>query len=481
MGKFDKLYAALPVWAQNGGINAYAMYWHWLRFGPGYRTWLTDFREREQWDPARWQAYLRSRVATFLRAASENVPYYASTWTAREKQAAAAGRLQELPLLGKEPLRSNAEAFIRRDLDSRGKLVFHTSGSTGTPIASIWSRHELRGSLALREVRSLNWAGVSFRMPRATFSGRMVEPDPASKGPFYRFNRVEGQVYFSAFHLRAETAPNYVAALHRHRIQWMTGYAVSYYLLAKLILEQNLAVPPLKAIVTTSEKVTPEMRQVMERAYRCRVFEEYSTVENAVFASACPHGRLHVSEDAGIVEILRPDGTACAPGEPGEVVATCLLRDLQPLVRFRLGDMAEWDAEPCPCGRHLPVLKEVIGRIEDVVIGEGGRRLVRFHGIFTDQPHVREGQIVQETLDRIRVKVVPTPGFGSDDIANIVARMRQRVGASLEILVEPVERIPRTKAGKFQAVVSLLPRGANAVAETTGLAPADGTAGAPCN
>jgi phenylacetate-CoA ligase len=469
VGRFDKAYARLPVWGQNAAITAFGAYWHWLRFGPGYRESVDAYRRREQLDPAGWKAYLQARTREVLTAAAEHVPYYRETWTPAQKRAAAAGNLFELPLTEKEPLRRSAESFLREDMVGVKRHVFHTSGSTGTPIASIWTSRELRDSLALREVRSINWAGASFREPRATFSGRMVEPDPASKGPYYRFNRIERQVYFSAFHLRPDSAPLYVEALRRHGIQWMTGYAVSYYLLAKFILEGGLKVPPLKAVVTTSEKLTAEMRVTMERAYGCRVYEEYSTVENAVFASECPHGRLHVSEDAGLIEILRADGSACAPGEAGEVVATCLMRDLQPLIRFRLGDMAVWSDEPCTCGRHMPVLKEVVGRIEDVVIGPDGRRLVRFHGIFTDQPHVREGQIVQESLERIRVKVVTSAGFNQADVDNIIGRVQQRVGTDIEVVVEPVDSIPRTKAGKFKAVVSLLQKQGRAEAETTGV------------
>jgi phenylacetate-CoA ligase len=232
---------------------------------------------------------------------------------------------------------------------------------------------------------------------------------------------------------------------------------VSFYLLARFILEDGLKVDaPLRAVVTTSEKVTRGMRETMEHAYRCPVFEEYSTVENAVFASECEYHHLHVSPDSGVVEILRADGTAAEPGEGGEVVATCLMRDYQPMIRFRLGDMAAWDPEPCRCGRAMPVIREVLGRVEDVIIGSDGREMVRFHGIFTDQPHIREGQIIQETLTRIRVKVVPAAGYSERDAANVTARMVQRLGPKVEIVVEPVESIPRTKAGKFQPVISLL-------------------------
>lgn len=456
MGKFDKLYAKLPVWAQHVAVSGFGLYWYWQRFGGDYQTSLNDFLSRDRFSHDEWQTWQQAKLKELLSAAAEHVPYYRDTWNEAEKKAARAGRLQDLPLLEKDPIRANPNAFLRQDLNIKKPLEFFTSGSTGTPIASLWTAPELRASMAVREARSANWAGVSFTVPRATFSGRMVEPDPLSTGPFYRFNIVERQAYFSPFHLRQDTARLYVEALRKHQIQWLTGYAVSYYLLAKFILAESLRVPPLKAVITTSEKVTDEMRDVMESAYGCRVFEEYSTVENVLFASECEVGRLHVSPDVGVVEILRPDGSACEPGEVGEVVATSLMHYSQPFIRFRLGDLAAWDGEACWCGRAMPVIKEIVGRIEDVVTGPDGRQLVRFHGIFVNQPNVREGQIIQETLNRIRVKIVPTDEFNKADVADIIARVQQRLSAEVEVIVEPVAEIPRTKSGKFKAVISLL-------------------------
>lgn len=456
MSRLPSLYARLPIWAQHRAVSAYGVYWHWLRFGPGYQAYVRQFKQRELFTTEEWDAWQRQRLISLLQAAATQVDFYRRTWSTQQISSAAAGTLEELPLLEKADIRSEPEAFLRGDMRPHPRLVFHTSGTTGTPIASIWTAHELRNSMALREVRSAGWAGVSFKSARATFSGRMVEPDPGSKGPFYRYNSAERQVYFSAFHLGPETAARYVQALRDHQVMWLTGYTFSYYLLARLILEQGLKVPELKAVITTSEKLTPEMRKMMEAAYGCRVYEEYSTVENSVFASECEEGKLHVSPDLGVVEILRPDGTPCEAGEVGEVVATCLIREYQPFIRYRVGDLAAWDGGPCTCGRAMPILKEITGRIEDVVTGEDGRQMVRFHGIFVDQPHVVEGQIVQESLSRIRVKVVPTEAFAEADVKDIVGRVRKRLGPSTEVIVETVDRIARTPAGKFQAVVSLI-------------------------
>lgn len=459
MSAFDSLYAKLPVWAQHTTVTAYGLYWRQLRFGNGYTQFVQQYQGREYFTQKKWQVWQAEQLKKILPACMNHVSHYHDHWTDVQKRAALSGDLSALPLLEKDPIRANPKAFIRTNMRPSRPQVFLTSGSTGTPISSYYTISELRQSLALREVRSAGWAGVSFKMSRATFSGRMVEPDPASKGPFYRFNFAERQVYFSPFHLRPDTAQQYVDALNRHQIEWGTGYAVSYYLLALFILEKGIAPPQyLKAIITTSEKLTSEMRSVMEQAYGCRVYEEYSTVENAIFASECEHGRLHVSPDVAVVEILRPDGSACLPGEAGEVVVTSLSKTYQPLIRFRLGDVAMWDADACPCGRQMPVIKEVVGRIEDVVVGPDGRQMVRFHGVFVNQPHVREGQVIQEALDFIHVKVVPSGDFGQEDVNEIIHRVQQRLGKSVKVIVESVNDIPRTKAGKFQAVISKMTR-----------------------
>src|SRR5262245_56880331 len=250
-------YSRLPVLAQHGAVTAYGVYWYWHRFGPGFGEYVRAFRERDRWSRGQWNVWQQARLREVLTVAADRVPYYQQTWSPAEKAAARRGDLAALPLLTKEPLRRDPLGFVASTVKTRTLMCSYTSGSTGTPISVFWSTSELRQSQALREVRSAGWAGVSFRQPRATFSGRMVEPDVESPGPFYRYNAVERQVYFSPFHLRADTAEQYVKALRRHRTAWLTGYAVSTYLLADLMQERGLApVPTLKAVVTTSEKVT---------------------------------------------------------------------------------------------------------------------------------------------------------------------------------------------------------------------------------
>ncbi|MCB9437851.1 MAG: phenylacetate--CoA ligase family protein [Anaerolineales bacterium] len=459
-GYLDKLYKYAPVLVQHMMVSAYGYYWRRLRFGGKFQQEYQAFCDRERFSAEEWQQYTQNQLRALLVSAFTQAPYYTQAWkglvTVQQLEKFTLADLPSLPPVEKSAIRDNPRDFLIGGQPQKKHLVFHTSGSTGTPVATYWLPSELQRSLAMREARSCKFAGVSFKVPRATFSGRIVEPNPESRGPFYRYNTAENQVYFSAFHLRPDTVKIYLHALKRHNIVWFTGYSNSIYQLAQMALDQGLEIPKLKAVITTSEKVTAEMRDVIERAFSTQVYEEYGTVEDSSYVCENEFGQKLISPDAGVLEIVDETFQPVPVDQQGEVLVTGFIRRNQPLIRYRLGDVATMSSETPHCGRNMPVLQEVIGRIEDTIIGPDGRRMVRFHGIFVDQPHVREGQIIQEQIDHIRVRVVPKAGFSEADEQDIMNRIQQRLTTDMRVTVERVEHIERTASGKFQAVISRL-------------------------
>jgi len=201
------------------------------------------------------------------------------------------------------------------------------------------------------------------------------------------------------------------------------------------------------------------MRPTLCEAFRARPYEEFGAVENCVLATECERGRLHVNPDFGILEILDGAGRPAPPGQPGRMVCTGLANRTQPLIRYEIGDMGAWSTEPCPCGRsHLPVLEQIVGRLEDVIIGRDGRATVRFHGLFINLPNVLEGQVIQEELDRIRVRVVPRAELSAAEVETIRRRLADERLGPMHVEVEAVPHIERTERGKFRAVINRLPR-----------------------
>ena len=185
MSALNKLYQNSPVWLQNAMVSAYGLYWHWARFGGDYQKHETDYRARENYSANEWSAYQKRLVKELLALCLAEVPYYREAWGEAILAAAKEGELGGIPILEKDSLREKPQAFLRQDVKPFPKFVFHTSGTTGTPIQSYYTLSELRRSMAIRESRSANWAGVSFSDARATFSGRLVEPDPLQEKTIY--------------------------------------------------------------------------------------------------------------------------------------------------------------------------------------------------------------------------------------------------------------------------------------------------------
>ncbi len=146
------------------------------------------------------------------------------------------------------------------------------------------------------------------------------------------------------------------------------------------------------------------------------------------------------------------------PGEIGEIVCTGFLNYDQPLIRYRIGDMARLAVDQhTRCGRVFPVIEEITGRLEDTVIGKDGREMVRFHGIFVGLPHVVEGQIVQNTLDDFSINIVAMGILSTHEKEVIEQRMKSQLG-EIHINFNLLNEIPRGANGKFKAVVSEVER-----------------------
>ena len=460
----EHLYPYAPVWLQNLGISLYGLAWRNERLGGDFEQYVSGFRERDRWSPQQMQAYVDEQLRAVLLHAYDQVPYYNRVWNeagidGSELAHMTTARLPRLPITPKQNLRATPEEFVARDIAARYKLHrYYTSGSTGTPVTHICTSQAQRRFTAAREVRSFGWAGTSVRKPRSMIGGRLVVPKGVSSPPFYRYNLAERQVYLSAYHIEPGHVQDYVRAFNRYRPRVLTGYAYSHYLLARMMCEQGLALDyEPDALVLSSEKLTQEMKQVIRSAFRARAYEEYGAVENCMLATECECGSLHASPDFGIMEIVDEKGAPVAPGVEGRILCTGLLNEAQPLIRYEIGDVGVWSRESCPCGRgHLPVLQEIVGRLEDVIIGPNGREMVRFHGIFIGLPTVLEGQVIQEASDRFVVKVVATADFGSKEENLIQSRFAERLGP-VSVQIERVRDIPRTERGKFRAVISRLP------------------------
>jgi phenylacetate-CoA ligase len=252
--------------------------------------------------------------------------------------------------------------------------------------------------------------------------------------------------------------PCYAAALERFRPVYLSGYPSAMYVLAEHYRQSGKAAPKLRSALTSAETLLDTQRRIIEETFSTRVLDQYGQAEMQSFWYECEAGRMHAHPLAGVTEIVRPDGTPAAPGEMGEVVLTGLVNYAMPLIRYRVGDTARFAAGPCSCGRGMPVIEEIGGRLDDFVYTRERGALGRLDPVLKGVRNIVESQLEQESLDSLRVRFVPAPGFSGEDLHMFEDNLRARVGRSIHLEFECTDRIPRSANGKFRFVISRLDR-----------------------
>jgi hypothetical protein len=213
--------------------------------------------------------------------------------------------------------------------------------------------------------------------------------------------------------------------------------------------ERGMRIEGIAGLWTQSESFDGADRRSIEAAWEARIYDLYGMQEKCVLMTERERGRLHVRSEVGLVELV-----PATDSELSEVVATGFFNAAMPFLRYRTRDLAEPEAAPCPCGRELPTVKRVVGRVEDRLYASDGRQIFEVDSAIADLPHIRSCQSVQERLQSIRVRVVPTSAFSDSDVRTLCERLRRLLGSDMDIDVERCEAIPRTATGKQRFVVS---------------------------
>lgn len=440
-------------------VNVYGWQWKRRRFGGIFQQEYEAAKSRDYFTTGQWEAYQLEELRKILTHANETVPYYKELFSKQglhsaDFKQADLSILHKLPILTKDVLREQGITTLLSNKLEKGGTFLNSSGSTGTPVQILYSPAMHQRWFGIFEHRVRNWAGVSSFEPRGMIGGRKVVPD--HKPPFHRYNYFEKQVYFSNYDISNANAQAYIDAMNKYNITYLTGYASGNYLLAKCIQELGLQAPRLKAILPSSFKLDAEMRKLLGDVYQCKVFDSWGSVEACGLITECEHGSLHINPDAGIIEILDDDMKPVPPGIEGKVYCTGLLNYDQPLIRYQIGDrMVQGKQEYCSCGRTMPVIEEVTGRLEDVIISKDGRKMVYFLYIYFGIPAIRQSQLIQETPDLIVLNLAVSNALSVMEENLITERILAQVG-KVTVQFNYVDTIPLNANGKYRAVISKL-------------------------
>jgi len=417
--------------------------------------------ERAQWwAPEQVLEQQFRQIREVATHASATTPFYREHF-----QRAGIGSAEELtpdtigrwPLLEKSALQRDRAALCASTYPKEhGKAVeVHTTGSTGEPVSVLRTEIEnffvnalvLRGHLWHERDFAAKYAALRSRLPRSGAEHWWgAETNVAFRtGPVVTMGSISDP---------------------REQLKWLLAerpaYLQTYPTVLRALLEESRAtgqVPVgLRQVITFTEMLPADLRPLVHRLWKARVVDVYSCEEFGAVALQCPrYEHYHVQAENLLVEILREDGTACLPGEMGRVVVTALHNFATPLLRYELGDYAEV-GEPCPCGRGLPVLQRIVGRVRNLARDPDGRRFrpfIPFDG-WRDIAPLRKIQLVQGSLEHIELRYEMERDLSIVEEERLTAMLQSKLGYPFGINFLRVERIERRPGEKYEDFISEL-------------------------
>ncbi|MFN0316535.1 MAG: phenylacetate--CoA ligase family protein [Burkholderiales bacterium] len=362
--------------------------------------------------------------------------------------------LQRLPFLTKADIRTHSDDL--RASGATGLARFNTGGSSGEPLVFYIGKERVSHDVAAKW-RATRWWGVDIGDPEIVVWGSPIELGSQDRLRVIR-DRIMRTQLLPAFEMSEERLDGFIGDIIRMRPRMLFGYPSALSHIARHACLRGIRLDRLgiRVAFVTAELLYDSQRASIERTFGCRVANGYGGRDAGFLAHECPAGSMHITAEDVIIEIVGNSGNVLPAGQPGEVVVTHLATRAFPFIRYRTGDVAVLQAGSCECGRGLPVIKDVRGRVTDFVIAKDGTVM---HGlaliyVVRDLPGIKQFKIEQESLDRTTVHVVPGEGFGADTRQIIMTGMKARLGASVDIVVNTVINIPAERSGKFRYVVS---------------------------
>ncbi|HWB40754.1 MAG TPA: hypothetical protein VG500_05825, partial [Gemmatimonadales bacterium] len=366
---------------------------------------------------------------------------------------------EALPLLDREIIaRHGVDAFLTGGPAPLFSVT--TSGSTGTP------GRFLRSGLEEAEF-SARWSRgyAAFGCGRRDRQGNVAtvgKPERTGGAALLRALRILPRVERIASSAPPEQVLERVRAL---RPPILTGYAAAIEALAEHVVATGARIKPPCAVFCTAMEVTDRCLDLAEQAFRAPAVDVYVTNEAGVIAWSCPlrRGRLHVNEDAVLVEVVGPDGAAVPSGTRGELVVTPLSLAAMPLIRYRTGDIAARLAGTCECGRGLGLMTRVEGRTAHAIRRPHGGLITTpvitsLFGRANAYEWVRRFQVREEPGFRLRILLETRQPPSEAQLATLAATLQEGVGPDFQVVLAMVDRIPLAPSGKLQFLVPLAPQ-----------------------
>ncbi|MBS1509699.1 MAG: aminotransferase class I/II-fold pyridoxal phosphate-dependent enzyme [Bacteroidetes bacterium] len=384
--------------------------------------------------------------------AAKDVPYYQALFKQinfdPERDFKQLSDLEKIPVLTKEIIRKEYKNLINPKYSGYA-IEYATSGSTGEPQKMLLTPYMVAIDKAMI-FRHHSWSTNKARP--IIFSLRSyVLKDP--NAPLFKYSSVEKTYYFSAYNLNHSNAAYYIQELKKINPDILRGYPSSISFLCDYLTAADVQqLTNLKGIYTSSETLSDEERNKIERLFGKRLFNWYGMTEPAIIIKEGPeHDGMHLCLEYGYPEY----GDTDAPNVK-KLITTSFYNSVMPFIRYDTGDLVELaDHTTANSAIKLPVVKTVLGRKDDFIVGLNGAKLpsINFYTLFREFTKIKAFQIVQYSTLEVLVLIRTIEKLSEEEMAALRKGMELRIGPGINISIEEREKFFTNADGKTLVVV----------------------------
>jgi len=441
----------------------------WLGFHAVYR-WTREFRifrqlERSQWWPREKLLDLQwTKLKRLLRHSYETVPLYKEKFQGAgltPEDIKTPDDFRRLPILTKDEVQNRTDDLISSTSSREAMKANETGGSTGHPLV-FYQDENFRQHLRAELLRNYVMAGYRVGGRVAFLWGSEYDlKDHVSPLQRMRDRLTMNIIWIDTFNLAREDIPKHYDTLAWFRPQVLVGFRSSLVLFARYALSKGDGKLRPGAVQSSSETLTSADRELMQKAFGCEVFNRYGCHEVGNVAHECEaHEGLHVLVENVFLEVVDSSGNPTAPGRPGVIVATNLNNYGMPFIRYRNEDVMVPSERVCACGRGLPLVERVEGRTSDTIVTPAGGILhgETFTRMFSNAGGIQQFQVVQESVDELKVKIVAGQGFDrARALSFLEDNIRKQAGPGFRVDFQLCDSIPASPSGKHRYTISKVP------------------------
>lgn len=445
-----KIYNRSPIFLQNIFTTLTGVKNRCERYTSDYREALEEYRKTVYETRAQAEEKQAALLQNFVRFAFENSEFYKEFYRDIDlAKIQTVDDLKLLPILEKEIVRQNIERMYT--ISEADGIASNTSGTTGKSMKFLYTKRDFQRRMAYLDAFKESRGFLNMVMKKASFNSSKIVPAGQKNKIFWRDNFAMKQRIYSGYHCQPENAKYYVDNLNEYRPDSLDGYPSSLYVLAKYINDNDIRlsfVP--KAIFPTAETLLPHYKEEIERAFRCKVFNQYASSEGAPFVIECECGKLHYCLDSGVIET----------DKNGDMLVTCFETHGTPLIRYRVGDRLVFSnsKERCGCKSVFPLVERIEGRSADFIESKSNGRFTSIYLSLVSADFsnsIEAMQFVQNSAGKVDIYVCADERYKPDSMDRIIIdKLRYTLGEDMIFEIHRVSKIPKDPSGKYRLVIN---------------------------